>query len=179
MILSGRTSALPKSSALTGQDTWHERQSGVVDNKWRVTAIVSAYGDLIAADSVDGRVGTFDKDTHTEYGNVIFRQKTSLPFQSDQFPLFAGEIKAKMESGVGTIAGLDPQLKMEFSDNGARSFQVAGLRSYGKIGDYDQIPSWRRQGRIPRDRVLRFTTTEPVKSTFLRLDATVEKAVQM
>ena len=166
-------------SALSGREEWHERQTGVVDGKWRVTDMVSAYGDIIVGDSVDGRIGVLEKDVHTEYGDPIFRQKTSMPFQSDQFPLFASEIKVKMESGVGTIAGLDPQLKMEFSDNGARSFEVAGVRSYGEIGEYQAIPSWRRQGRIPRDRVLRFTTTEPVKSTLIRLDVTASQAQQM
>ncbi len=166
-------------SALSGERVWHERQSGVTDDKWRVTSIVSAYGELLVGDSIDGRIGVLTKDLPTEYGNTVFRQKTSMPFQNDQFPLFVSDIKLKMESGVGTIAGLDPQIKMEFSDNGARSFKIGGLRSYGKIGDYDQIPAWRRQGLIPRDRVLRFTTTEPVKNNLLRLDVTASQAVQL
>jgi len=158
-------------SALTGENVWHERQSGVVDDKWRVTAIVSVFGDLIVADSIDGRIGTFDKDTHTEYGNVIKRQKTSQPFDVDRFPLTVSKLMLTMEAGVGTIAGLDPQIKMEFSDDQSGIFTSAGLRSYGKIGERKRIPSWRRQGQIPRDRVLRFTTTEPIKSTLIRLDA--------
>jgi len=158
-------------SALTGEDVWHERQSGIDDNKWRVTAIVSAYGDLIVADSVDGRIGTFDKGTHTEYGNAIKRQKTSMPYDNDRFPITVSKLMATMEAGVGTIAGLDPKLKMEFSDDQGGIFIIAGVRSYGEIGNRRRIPSWRRQGQIPRDRVLRFTTTEPVKSTLLRLDA--------
>lgn len=166
-------------SALSGESIWHERQSGVTDDKWRVTSVVNAYGELLVGDSIDGRIGVLTKDLPTEYGGTIFRQKTSMPFQNDQFPLFASDIKLRMESGVGTIAGLDPQIKMEFSDNGARSFQIGGLRSYGKIGDYDQIPAWRRQGLIPRDRVLRFTTTEPVKSNLLRLDVTASQAAQL
>lgn len=166
-------------SALAGEDVWHERQSGVVDDKWRVTSIVNAYGELLVGDSIDGRIGILTKDLPTEYTDTIFRQKTSMPFQVDQFPLFASELKLKMESGVGTIAGLDPQIKMEFSDNGGRSFKIAGLRSYGKIGDYERIPAWRRQGEIPRDRVLRFTTTEPVKSNLIRLDVTASQGVQL
>ena len=157
-------------SALTGVSTWHERQSGIDDDKWRVTAIVSAYGDLISADSVDGRIGTFNKDTHTEYGNPIKRQKTSLPFQIEQRKIFISEIKLTMEAGVGTIAGLDPQIKMEYSDDQAGIFTNGGLRSYGEIGNRQRIPSWRRQGNPPRSVVLRFTTTEPVKSTLIRLD---------
>ena len=157
-------------SALTGTEVWHERQSGIDDNKWRVTAMVESFGFMVVFDSVDGRIGLLDKDTHTEYGNAIKRQKTSMPFQSDQVHLFVSELKLTMGAGVGTIGGLDPQLKMEYSDDYAHSYKIAGLRSYGKIGEYNRIPSWRRQGFVPRTRVLRFTTTEPVQSDLLRLD---------
>ena len=161
------------SSALTGAQVWHERQSGVTDDKWRVTSMVSAYGDLIVGDSVDGRIGTLNQNTHTEYGAPIKRQKTSMPFQIDQTKMFISEIKLTMEAGVGVIGtgnGSDPQIKMEYSDDQAGIFTNGGLRSYGKVGARTRIPSWRRQGNPPRSRVLRFTTTEPVKSTLIRLD---------
>lgn len=159
-------------SALTGQKVWHERQSGIADDKWRITSIVSAFGELLVGDSIDGRIGTLNKNTHTEYGEVIKRQKTSTPFNSDQFPIFVSELKLTMESGLGNITGetTDPKILMEYSNDGARTFFQAGVRSYGKIGQYEKLPSWRRQGRIPRNRVLRFTTTEPIKSVIIRLD---------
>lgn len=157
-------------SAATGQQTWHERQSGIDDNKWRVTSIVSAYGNILVGDEEDGRIGVLDKDTHTEYGAVIKRQKVSMPFEIDLFPLFVSQMKLTMETGVGTINGLDPQIMLEISDDGARTWSNGWLRSYGKIGDYEAVPAWRRQGRVPRDRVVRFTTTEPVKSVLIRLD---------
>ncbi|MCH8134753.1 MAG: hypothetical protein IIB77_02095 [Proteobacteria bacterium] len=168
-------------SALTGDLIWHERQSGIADDKWRVTSIVSAYGDLLVGDQADGRIGTLNKNTHTEYGNVIKRQKTSTPFNSDQFPLFVSELKLTMESGLGKISGetTDPQVKMEFSNDGARTFHNGGLRPYGKIGEYEKLPSWRRQGRIPRNRVLQFTVTEPIKSVIIRLDAEVSVATSL
>lgn len=162
-------------TALTGQQTWHERQSGVVDDKWRITSIVAAYGDLIAGDSIDGRIGTLNKDTHTEYAAPIFRQKTSSPYNIEQMHLFVSALILTMESGQGVIDstadGFDPKIKMEFSDDGARTFSNPALRSYGKIGQYNKVPSWRRQGFTPRNRVVRFTTTEPIRSNLIRLDA--------
>jgi len=160
-------------SALTGQSTWHERQSGVVDDRWRITSIVDAYGKLLVGDSFDGRIGSLEKDVYTEYGEVIFRQKVSKPFSADQKAVFAGTISLTMESGTGTISGKSPQIMMDFSDNGARTFSNGFWRSYGKIGQYQSYPQWRRQGRIPHNRVLRFTTTEAVKSTLIRLDADI------
>ena len=166
-------------SAATSDHVWHERQSGVVDDRWRVAAMVATYGDLIVADSIDGRIGTLNKDTHTEYGNVIFRQKASMLFQQDQLHMFVSELKLTMESGVGTIDGLDPQIGMEFSDDGSRTWSTRYLRSYGKIGQYEKIPSWRRLGRVPRNRIVRFTTTEAIESHLLRLDGFGDQSAQI
>ncbi len=158
-------------SAATGQLTWHERQSGMTDNRWRVSAVVQVYGALYVQDRTDGRVGILDKDAFEEYDEAIKRQKTSMPFDLDRFPLYVSELKLTMESGVGTIDGLDPQVRLEISDDHARTWSNSWKRSYGVIGNYQSLPSWRRQGRVPRDRVVRFTTTEPVKSVIIRLDA--------
>ena len=165
-------------SALAGVPTWHERQSGVDDDKWRVTSIVSAYGELVVGDSIDGRIGVLDKAVYTEYGNPIYRSKTSRPFDSDRFPLFVSELKLTMESGTGSTS-LDPQILMRYSDDGGRTYSNGFPRSYGKVGQYQKLPSWRRQGLVQRDRVLRFTTTEAAKSTILRLDATGTPGAQM
>jgi hypothetical protein len=159
-------------SALTGRDTWHERQSGITDDKWRVNSLVTAYGKIIVADSVDGRLGLMEKDVHTEYGNVIKRQRASMPYDADRFPTVLSKMVLTMESGVGT-ASLDPQIVMDYSDNGGRSWANPQMRSYGKIGRYETLPTWRRMGQVPRDRVLRFTTTEAVRSNLLRLDVEI------
>ena len=168
-------------SALTSERVWHERQSGVVDDKWRVKSIVSAYGDLYVGDSEDGRVGVLDKDTYDEYGEVIFRMKTSQPFKDQQmFPLFVSQMKLGMESGVGLISDDDaPQVRMDFSDDGARTWSNEFWRSYGQIGEYTAYPTWRRLGRVPRNRVVRFKTSEKVKSVVHRLDADFIQGVQM
>jgi len=163
-------------SALAGEATWHERQSGTVEERWRVTEIVDLNGELLTFDGVDGRIGKMDKNTHTEYGDVIYREKTSQPFTDQGDPLFIPSIRLTMESGVGTIAGLDPQIRMDYSDDGGRTWSNAALRSYGKIGEYRTYPTWRRQGRVPVSRVLRFRTSEAVKSVIIKLEADVEQA---
>lgn len=165
-------------SALSGVNTWHERQSGVSDDRWRVTAIVSAYGELLVGDSIDGRIGVLDKTVHVEYGEPIYREKTTMPFDSDRFPMFVSKLKLTMESGTGTH-DIDPKILMRYSDNGGRIYSDGYPRSYGKVGQYKSLPTWRRQGQIPRDRVLRFTTTANAKSTILRLDVTARQGAQM
>lgn len=166
-------------SALAGELAWHERQSGVSDDRWRVTSVVDAYGTLLVGDNIDGRIGEMKKDVHHEYTNPIFRQKVSQPFIADNLPIFNGEIQLTMESGTGLISGLDPQVMLEYSDDGARTWSNGFRRSYGLIGKYQQLPSWRRLGRIPRHRVVRFTTSSKVKSNVLRMDVSAEPGSQI
>ena len=120
-----------------------------------------------------------DKDTYDEYGNVIFRMKTSQPFTFSQIPLFVSQIKLYMESGVGLIGDDAPQVRMDFSDDGGRTWSNEFWRSYGEIGNRSAYPTWRRQGRVPRNRVYRFKTSEKVKSTLIRMDADFSQGVQM
>jgi hypothetical protein len=162
-------------SALAGISTWHERQSGTTDNSWRVNSIVYAHDKLLVGDSQGGNIGYIDKKSYTEYGDVMVQEKASKPFSANGIPLFAGEIQLTMESGVGlaTGQGSDPVVRMDFSDDGGRTFSSEFSRSYGKIGEYMSLPTWRRQGRIPRHRVLRFKTSEPVKSVIIKLEANI------
>lgn len=163
-------------STLAGQSVWHERQSGVVDGRWRANSLIRVSGKLLVGDSQDGRIGEIDSNTLDEYGNEIFRRKDSQPFFNQGESMEWGDIELLMESGVGLTLGQgsDPQIRMSFSDNGSRSFSSEFSRPYGKIGEYRRRTVWKRQGMIDRDRVVRFVTTEPVRSNILGLIGNVQ-----
>ena len=167
-------------SALSGEQTWHERQTGVNYNSWRVSSIVSAHGKLLVGDALGGNIGYIDKDSYTEYGEVMVQERSSQPYQANGLPIFVGDLILTMESGVGLTLGQgsDPQVRMDFSDNGGRTFSSEFSRTYGKIGEYTSLPTWRRQGRIPHHRVVRFKTSDPVKSVIIKLEADVIAGTQ-
>lgn len=167
-------------SALAGSSSWHERQTGVTDNRWRVNSIVRLGGKALVGDQIDGRIGELDLDTFDEYGDVLFWSKSGPPFSNQGQRSFFGEIELFMEAGVGltTGQGSDPVVRMDFSDNGGRSFSSEFSRNYGKIGAYGQRTIWRRQGDIPNQRVLRFSGSDPVKRNILKLEANAEGGTQ-
>ena len=167
-------------SALSGQASWHERQTGVTDNRWRVNSIAQAYGKLIVFDQIDGRVGELDLDTYDEYGETLLWSKSSSPFSNQGLRVFVGELEITMEQGVGltTGQGSNPQVRMDYSDDGGRTFSNEFSRSYGKIGKYEQRTIWRRLGQFPVSRVVRFTGTDPVKRNILKLEADIEGGIQ-
>jgi len=167
-------------SALSGLSTWNERQTGVTDNRWRVNSLLRIFGKLLVGDQIDGRIGELDLDEFEEYGEVLFWSKSSAPFQQQGVAYFNGEIELFMEAGVGltTGQGSTPIVRMDFSDDGGRTFSNEFSRTYGKIGRFNQRTIWRRQGRIPVSRIIRFTGSDPVKRNILRLESNAELGTQ-
>jgi len=167
-------------SVLSGAQIWFELQTGVTDNSWRANSIVNAFGKLLVGDDIDGRIGEIDNKTLDEYGNSLFRQAATSPFGQQPITIFAGEFEATFESGTGlTIGqGSDPQVRMDFSDDGGRTFSSEFSRSIGKIGEFGHRSIWRRQGSFPVSRTVRLTITDPVVANLIRLSASPEAGSQ-
>jgi hypothetical protein len=166
-------------SSLSGRPIWFEFQTGVTNNSWRVNAIVKAYGRLFCGDSIDGRIGEIKSDLYTEYGDPVFRQAATKPFSQNGNKMFAGELEATFEAGVGltTGQGSNPIVRMDFSDDGGKNFSPEFSRSIGRIGEYGHETVWHRQGGIPNFRMVRFTITDPIKANLIRIAATPELGV--
>lgn len=155
---------------------WFQMQSGITDNKWRVSSVVQAYGKILCSDSEDGRIGYLD-DVYSEYGETIYRERTSQPFMIDGSSQYWAEVELFVESGTGltTSQGSDPQIRMSYSDNGSRTFSAEQSRSLGKIGEYKRRVVFRRNGRVPFNRVVKFTVTDPVKANILSMKGVLEQ----
>lgn len=161
-------------TALSGQRVWSTFQTGVDDNSWRVNTIVKAYGKFLCGDSIDGRIGEIDADVFTDYNETILRQCTLQPFSNNGTTIFAGEFEAGFEAGVGLTGQESPKVRMDFSDDGARTFKFETTRDIGRIGEYGHRSVWKRQGDFPVSRIIRLTVTDPVKANLNRLAATPE-----
>lgn len=162
-------------SAYAGFPVWFELQTGLSDAHWRVNAIVKANGKLYVGDSADGRIGLIDDSVLTEYGETIMRQATFQPFSQDGTTLFAGELEATFQSGVGLTLGQgsSPQVLYDFTDDN-HVWSNEFKRSIGAIGEYGHETIWNRQGRFPNLRTVRLTVTEPVIANLIRVAATPE-----
>lgn len=79
------------------------------------------------------------------------------------------------EQGVGIPQGQgsDPQVMLDWSDDGGRSWSAQRFRSMGKIGEYRRRTVWNQLGQA-RDRVYRYQVSDPVRRTLIL--ATTEAA---
>lgn len=173
--------ALPTTTLVydTVTGRWHERKSQIVDFngivttvRSRINSVVSAYGRVLVGDSQDGRIGHLDPDIFTEYGRNIIRRVATQPFQNNMQSFTVPYLELTMEAGVGNEAVPDPFIRMDRSLDG-KTFKDERARRIGKIGEFGRRTIWRRNGRVARFEVLRFTLSDPVKPVIIQLTADI------
>lgn len=145
---------------------WHERETtGQI--YWSANTHAYVYGRHIVGDAFQGRLGELDLDTFTEYGETMMGVLTSPPYHQDRKRVFHRRFELDIESGVGTTTGGDPQVWLDYSDDGGRTFSDRKpFRSMGKIGEYRQRLRWLRMGQS-RERVYRITVSDAVKRSII------------
>lgn len=158
---------------------WHERKSRIIDARgvtqivrFRVNSLVSAYGLNIVGDSIDGRIGSLDADTFTEYGMPILRRFATQPFHAQGASFCLPSVELTVESGVGNISQKEPEIRMERSKDG-KTWSDSRPRKIGRVGQYEKRAIWRRNGRAARFEVFRFSMSDPVKFVIIALTADI------
>jgi hypothetical protein len=162
-------------SKLLGRHIWLEQQTGTTDNYWDVASIDFVYNKLLITRLSDGQIGYLDVDTATEFSDEISRIKTLPPISSQNEPFSISKMQLTVDSGQGTISGQgsDPKVILDWSDDGARTWSNEVWRSIGKIGKYKKGTVWNRLGRASFNRVFRIKMTDPVITSFIKMEADV------
>lgn len=152
---------------------WHERISYDANNnslgRWRGGVQCNAYGKVMIGDSFNGSVGYLSDTTYTEYGNPITATLIGPIIHSDRKRVFMNRFELDMETGVGLVSGQgsDPQVMLDWSDDGGRTFKnLQPWHSLGKIGEYTKRLRWLRLGQA-RNRIMRVTISDPVTRTVI------------
>lgn len=146
---------------------WHERQSTDYDN-WRPLFILRAYERWLAGDSQSNKLGQLDADTFTEWSAVLRSSCTSPAIAQENQFIPHDRVELVFEQGVGLTSGQGsaPQVMLQFSDDGGRTWSNEKWRNLGAIGEYKTRTVWNRMGHS-RDRVYRYAISDPVRRTLI------------
>lgn len=145
---------------------WHERES-YGQSYYRSRGYVKAYGKDLVGDAFQGRMGELDIDTFAEYGETMQGILTGPPISSARSRVTHKRFEAEIESGVGDSTTTDPQVWLDWSDDGGRTFSIRKpFQSMGKKGEYTKRLRWNRLGSA-RQRIYRLTVADPVKRSIL------------
>ena len=147
-------------------DFWSELQSGLGLTGRHIAQLgITFNGEIYVSDSTSNNIYTYDDELFTENGMPVKRQFTTRHIEQDGNQFGIDELYLDMETGVGlqTGQGSDPQIMLQVSKDGGRTFGTERWKSYGKVGQY-KYPRviWNRLGAA-RDFVFQWTTTESVK----------------
>lgn len=146
---------------------WHERESFDI-GRWRVNSFAYCYDKNMVGDYTNGKIYYLDLDTYTEDGETMQAIAHSPPIWRDNRRFSMSEFRVDFDAGVGLTSGQgsDPQIMLQWSDDGGNTWSNEHWRDMGKIGEYYKRAVWRRLGGS-RERTMRITISDPVKRQIL------------
>jgi len=143
-----------------------EWQSGVSGDAFNVNGYAKAFGLDLVGDADAAKIYVLDPDVYADDGAPIIRQAVSPPYQADTLRSIMDSFELDMEVGVGltTGQGSDPQVMLDFSDDGGNTFSYQRTRTIGRIGNYRTRVRFLRLGSF-RQRSIRVSVSDPVSVT--------------
>lgn len=119
---------------------------------------------VIAADYATGKIYRLNPNTFTDNGAPIVREIVSRHLRSDQYRAIS-RFHLDMEIGVGLTSGQgsDPQIMLQYSKDGGRTWSNEIWRSFGAIGRYLSRVYWNRLGSTQNGWVFKLRISDPVK----------------
>lgn len=151
---------------------WHERMYWDADNhqerKIRVSTHTFFNGKNYVGDSSNNNVYELSETTYTDNGDEIVRICQTPNVHAERKRVFFSDFELDLERGVGLITGQgsDPQIMMEYSNDGGHTWKGEKWRSAGAIGKYNKKVTWHGLGQA-RSRSFRIKTSDPVNYTII------------
>lgn len=98
----------------------------------------------------------------------IRRQRTAPHIIDENLWVFYHSAQLDCQTGTALLEGQgeNPQVMLDWSDDGGHTWSQERWRTAGRTADYDLRVLWRRLGRS-RDRIFRVTVTDPVAWRFI------------
>jgi hypothetical protein len=156
-------------------ERWHERAS-FGQRHYRGAFGTTFNKQVVVPDAFNLKLHALDLDIFTEEDGPFIRQFTLPSIHATVDAVAIDRLEFIMETGAGTATGIgqNPQVILEYSDDGARTWQPAGQTPLGKIGEYQTRVVFYSLGQTPLGRNFRVTIAEPVKVVVISAHAKVQ-----
>lgn len=144
----------------TTQEWWERASLGRPD--WAVVYAIEAWGKTWVFDAF-GRMGELRTDCYAEWGTEIRKEWQYPTVYGERLMAAHGRFESVVRPGVGLVTGQgsDPQIGLDFSDDGGNTWVSMPTRSLGAMGKYQARQVWTQLG-ASRDRIYRQWVSDPV-----------------
>lgn len=146
---------------------WHERThlnpTSGVEEQHRGSCHIFFNKKHLVGDRLTNQIYEMSLDYYSDNGEEINRERITPHYDQEKALVTHAQFELDMETGVGTQSGQgsDPQVMLQYSDDGGRTYSAELWRDLGKVGAYRTRVKWNKLGRS-RDRVYRIRITDPV-----------------
>ena len=171
----GKTWVLDASTSLWHERGWWNTTTGQFDG-YRGQSQCYAFGQQLVGDGTTGTIYALDDTVYTDAGGTpLVRLRQCPHVSSEQRWMFHQMLQIDAEVGLGLNSGQgsDPQLMLQWSDDGGHSWGNEHWLPLGPQGQYRVRALIRRLGRS-RDRVYRVVVSDPIPLRFVDAYLTVE-----
>lgn len=159
------------------ENAWHQRCEGSTNNQSIGRYHATTFGGVhFVGSGTTGRIYKQSISYYADDGATIRRLRTAPHVVDGLKWLFYRRLELQMQMGLvpGSGPGSAPVVSLEVSSDGGNTFGAPLTVAAGAAGQFTRRAIWRRLGRA-RDRVFRFTMTEPIEcawiDAFLGVDA--------
>jgi hypothetical protein len=156
---------------------WHERASGGLSN-WFAQGFEFFDGLVVIGSSQDASLHVLDDASQTESGNPYLFLAQSAPLHDFPKGLIVDQLDVDIIPGVGITGpnpdAENPQLMLDWSDDGGSSWTGGRTASLGRVGERFAVASFYQLGSTLRaGRTFRLSSSSPVMRGILNADARV------
>lgn len=163
---------------------WHELRSyqdgNVDDGRHRSNWHCFFNNKHLVGDHSNGKIYELSYSTYQDNGEVLRMIRTTPEMYADGKRMFFSNLEFLFESGVGLVSGQgsDPQVMLDWSDNGGKTWNseywTSLSESIGALGEYSN--RCRFPGGLGSSfrRIWRITITDPVKRCLYKTHGDVE-----
>lgn len=160
-----KTWALIESLGVNG---WFELSEGKTTGRYNAGSILPAYDKILIGDESSGKIAYLDFNTYDQMGDPWQRRRIMGSINSDKLGVKGQRIEMSrmefiLETGVGLIEGQgsDPQIMIEPSYDGGKSWDTGTWLKIGRLGQTNVRAEWFNMNSF-YDMIVRITTSDPV-----------------
>ena len=141
------------------------------------------FGKNLVADYRNSNIYEWDVDTYDENGLPMTRSRDTGSihgglFRQDGKWLEMNRFELIMEVGIGLTSGqgIDPEIMLQTSDDGGRTFSTEMRATVGRLGEFQWKVEWFVLGGF-YDRIIRLSTSDAVRWSIYSASADIEVGI--
>jgi hypothetical protein len=151
-----------------GVNGWFELSEGVTKGRWNAGSVLEVYNKVLIGDRSNGNLNELDFDTYSQAGETWRRRRILASVNGDIFGQKGQRVEMSrmefiIETGTGLVTGQgdDPQIMIEASYDGGRSWDEGKWLKIGRQGEFNIRAEWYSMKSF-YDMMVRLTTSDPV-----------------